>query len=112
MDQLSQKSTSMINTNNNSNMQHNQNKFSLFEEDNEDDLVEIRPIRRRDAVEKGLDYWIDDSDWLKEKQRRSAFKNRKVCKNNVLFVLYLDVWIVLFSSNALVHSLLLHYNHT
>jgi hypothetical protein len=69
----------MINTNNNSNMQHNQNKFSLFEEDNEDDLVEIRPIRRRDAVEKGLDYWIDDSDWLKEKQRRSAFKNRKVC---------------------------------
>ena len=91
MDQLSQKSKSIINTNNNNNnMQHNnQNKFSLFEEDNEDDLVEIRPVRRRDAVEKGLDYWIDDSDWLKEKERRTAFKNRKVCIRMICFMFVL-----------------------
>ena len=42
------------------------------------DEVEIRPIRRRDAVKAGLDYWIDDSDFEKEKQRRIAVKNRKV----------------------------------
>jgi len=44
----------------------------------ENDEVEIRPIRRRDAVEAGLDYWIDDGDFEREKQRRIAIKNRKV----------------------------------
>ena len=44
----------------------------------EDDEIEMRPIRRRDRVEAGLDYWIDDGDFEREKQRRIAVKNRKV----------------------------------
>mmetsp|Transcript_16740 Transcript_16740/g.28463 ORF Transcript_16740/g.28463 Transcript_16740/m.28463 type:complete len:187 (+) Transcript_16740:88-648(+) len=42
----------------------------------ETDEVEVRPIRRIDAVEAGLDYWIDDGDFEREKQRRIAVKNR------------------------------------
>jgi len=39
------------------------------------DDVEIRPVRRQDAIESGLDYWIDERDYEKEKQR---LKNRKL----------------------------------
>ncbi|KAL7492220.1 hypothetical protein ACHAWT_001391 [Skeletonema menzelii] len=49
----------------------------------ETDEVEIRPIRRRDAVKAGLDYWIDDSDFEKEKQRRIAVKNRKAMEGTI-----------------------------
>ncbi len=41
--------------------------------------IETRPMRRIDAVEAGLDYWIDETDLEKERQRRIATKNRKVC---------------------------------
>jgi len=41
--------------------------------------IETRPMRRVDAVEAGLDYWIDETDLEKERQRRIATKNRKVC---------------------------------
>ena len=51
-----------------------------FIDDYEDeDAIEIRPVRRRDAVEAGLDYWIDESDLKREKMRKMAVKNRKVC---------------------------------
>ena len=44
---------------------------------NNNEIIEIRPIRRRDAVEKGLDYWIDDNDLQQfEKAKRIAYKNR------------------------------------
>ena len=50
---------------------NNNNKSSDVE------IIEIRPIRRRDAVEKGLDYWIDDNDLQQfEKAKRIAYKNR------------------------------------
>jgi hypothetical protein len=39
--------------------------------------VEIRPARRRDAVEAGLDYWIDESDLMRERQRRIALMDRR-----------------------------------
>lgn len=44
----------------------------------DDDEVEIRPARRRDAVEAGLDYWIDEADFERERQRKLAARNRKV----------------------------------
>ena len=56
------------------NKEANKNNFLV----DETDEVEIRPILRRDAVRAGLDYWIDDGDFEKEKQRRIAVKNRKV----------------------------------
>ena len=56
------------------NKEANKNNFLV----DETDEVEIRPILRRDAVKAGLDYWIDDGDFEKEKQRRIAVKNRKV----------------------------------
>lgn len=40
--------------------------------------IEMRPIRRRDAVEAGLDYWIDEGDLERERQRKIAVRNRKV----------------------------------
>lgn len=46
--------------------------------------IETRPMRRIDAVEAGLDYWIDETDLEKERQRRIATKNRKVCQQLVL----------------------------
>ena len=39
--------------------------------------VEIRPARRRDAVEAGLDYWIDESDLTSERKRRIALRDRR-----------------------------------
>ena len=41
------------------------------------DDVEVRPIRRRDAVEAGLDYWIDEEDMERERERRIALRNRR-----------------------------------
>jgi hypothetical protein len=41
--------------------------------------IETRPIRRIDAIEAGLDYWMDEIDLEKERQRKIAAKNRKVC---------------------------------
>lgn len=41
--------------------------------------IETRPIRRVDAIEAGLDYWMDEVDLEKERQRKIAVKNRKVC---------------------------------
>ena len=46
---------------------------------NEEYEIETRPVRRRDAIEAGLDYWMDETDVMKERQRKIAFKNRKVC---------------------------------
>jgi hypothetical protein len=49
-----------------------------YRADAEDDLdVEIRPARRRDAVEAGLDYWIDESDLARERRRRAAIRDRR-----------------------------------
>jgi len=55
---------------------HNREVSSLGWDDH--DEVEIRPIRKRDAIEAGLDYWIDEGDLERERQRRMAVKNRKV----------------------------------
>lgn len=44
-----------------------------------EDEIETRPVRRRDAVEAGLDYWMDENDLERERQRKIAVKNRKVC---------------------------------
>ncbi|KAL7435910.1 hypothetical protein ACHAXM_004903 [Skeletonema potamos] len=71
----------------------------------ENDEVEIRPIRRRDAVEAGLDYWIDDGDFEREKQRRIAIKNRKAMEGSIskerlreeVIAPYKQNWIGLFS---------------
>mmetsp|Transcript_16313 Transcript_16313/g.23125 ORF Transcript_16313/g.23125 Transcript_16313/m.23125 type:complete len:187 (+) Transcript_16313:77-637(+) len=57
----------------------NNNNFAV----DETDEVEIRPIRRRDAVEAGLDYWIDDGDFEREKQRRIAVRNRKAMEGTI-----------------------------
>jgi hypothetical protein len=52
----------------------------LVEEDHNPDEeeydIEIRPIRRRDAIEAGLDYWIDESDLEKERLRKKAMRRR------------------------------------
>eukprot|EP00970_Alexandrium_tamarense_P003633 scaffold570_cov169-Alexandrium_tamarense.AAC.15 len=69
MDQLFRKSNDINNSSN--------------AEDDFDD-VETRPIRRRDAVEAGLDYWMDDGDLERERQRRIAVKNRKGSFNSHL----------------------------
>ena len=65
----------------------------------EDIDIEIRPIRRRDAVEAGLDYWMDETDLVKERQQRKAVKNRKVCDMYIIacillmpFLLVVFVW--------------------
>jgi len=42
--------------------------------DGDHDDIEIRPVRRQDAIKAGLDYWIDDSDYEKERRR---LRNRK-----------------------------------
>jgi hypothetical protein len=39
--------------------------------------VEIRPIRRRDAVEAGLDYWMDEADLSRERRRRIDIRDRR-----------------------------------
>lgn len=41
--------------------------------------IETRPVRRRDAVQAGLDYWMDEIDLEKARQRKIAVRNRKVC---------------------------------
>ena len=66
-----------INSNNKSN-NNNNNIFGSGDNNYDADEIEIRPIRRKDAVQAGMDYWIDDSDFEREKQRRIAIKNRKV----------------------------------
>ncbi len=68
------KNTNTLNINNNN--KSNNNIFGS--RDNDADEIEIRPIRRKDAVQAGMDYWIDDGDFEREKQRRIAIKNRKV----------------------------------
>ena len=74
----------------------NKNNFLV----DETDEVEVRPIRRIDAVEAGLDYWIDDGDFEREKQRRIAVKNRKVGGFDdgmvIVIILFLDVMILIF----------------
>ena len=74
MDQSSQQIRG-FNTND---ITHNQHSKKTWGEDEEDD-VEIRPVRRRDAIEAGLDYWIDEGDLERERQRKISVKNRKVC---------------------------------
>eukprot|EP00571_Detonula_confervacea_P001789 CAMPEP_0172316200 /NCGR_PEP_ID=MMETSP1058-20130122/27508_1 /TAXON_ID=83371 /ORGANISM="Detonula confervacea, Strain CCMP 353" /LENGTH=214 /DNA_ID=CAMNT_0013030457 /DNA_START=10 /DNA_END=654 /DNA_ORIENTATION=+ len=71
MDQLSQNTREM---NNNSHGSNSQQTLLLGEEDD----VEVRPVRRRDAIEAGLDYWMEDGDLERERQRRIAEKNRKL----------------------------------
>lgn len=70
------KNTNTFNINNNS--KSNNNIFGSGDNDADADEIEIRPIRRKDAVQAGMDYWIDDGDFEREKQRRIAIKNRKV----------------------------------
>ncbi len=73
------KNTNTLNTNsNNKSNNNNDNIFGSGDNDYDADEIEIRPIRRKDAVQAGMDYWIDDSDFEREKQRRIAIKNRKV----------------------------------
>ncbi|KAL7524756.1 hypothetical protein ACHAWF_001074 [Thalassiosira exigua] len=48
-----------------------------------DDDVEIRPARRRDAVEAGLDYWIDESDLEQERRRKVMARNRKPTEGSI-----------------------------
>lgn len=72
MDQSSQQIRG-FNTND---ITHNQHSKKTWGEDEEDD-VEIRPVRRRDAIEAGLDYWIDEGDLERERQRKISVKNRK-----------------------------------
>ena len=55
-----------------------------------EDEIETRPVRRRDAVEAGLDYWMDENDLQRERQRKIAMKNRKVCE-------HLRSWVFRFS---------------
>ena len=59
----------------------------LFRQETEsirnDDEIETRPVRRQDAVQAGLDYWMDDVDFEKERQRKIAVKNRKVSATSV-----------------------------
>lgn len=43
----------------------------------DEDDIEIRPIRRRDAIEAGLDYWIDESDLEKERARKVMLQQRR-----------------------------------
>ena len=80
--------------------------------------VEIRPVRRRDAVEAGLDYWIDEGDLERERERRIAIKNRKVCMLLLvamfdLLALYIQMILICFSRaipSAMLHFL--QYNKT
>ena len=74
------KNTNTLNINNSNNKSNNNsnNIFGSGDDDYDADEIEIRPIRRKDAVQAGMDYWIDDSDFEREKQRRIAIKNRKV----------------------------------
>ena len=55
-----------------------------------EDEIETRPVRRRDAVEAGLDDWMDENDLERERQRKIAMKNRKVCE-------HLRSWVFRFS---------------
>ena len=69
MDNISQ-SSDVLHTNSN-----------IFDNNVDDDNdIEVRPVRRRDRVEAGLDYWIDESDLKRDKEKRIALKNRKVCR--------------------------------
>lgn len=43
----------------------------------DEDDIEVRPIRRRDAIEAGLDYWIDESDLEKERARKVMLQQRR-----------------------------------
>lgn len=45
-------------------------------------VVEIRPMRRKDAIQAGLDYWMDESDIEKERLRRANWE-RKRRRNNI-----------------------------
>jgi len=69
----------MDNTSQTSDTLHtNSNVFDNIVDDDND--IEVRPVRRRDRVEAGLDYWIDESDLKRDKEKRIALKNRKVCR--------------------------------
>ena len=69
----------MDNTSQSSDVLHtNSNVFDNNVDDDND--IEVRPVRRRDRVEAGLDYWIDESDLKRDKEKRIALKNRKVCR--------------------------------
>lgn len=76
MDELSQKSRG---SNFHDASHTNSNAQLLGDEDD----VEIRPARRKDAVEAGLDYWIDEGDMRRERQRRIAVKNRKSTEGSI-----------------------------
>ena len=78
---------------------------------NEEYEIETRPVRRRDAIEAGLDYWMDETDVMKERQRKIAFKNRKVCCcapcNYYRFLLV--SFIIFHPLFSFISSKLLHY---
>lgn len=80
------KNTNTLKINNNNNKSNNI--FGSGDNDYDADEIEIRPIRRKDAVQAGMDYWIDDSDFEREKQRRIAIKNRKV--SIYIYICYLN----------------------
>ena len=64
----------------------NNNVFDNIVDDDND--IEVRPVRRRDRVEAGLDYWIDESDLKRDKEKRIAMKNRKVCRYFIVLVCF------------------------
>eukprot|EP00804_Cyclotella_cryptica_P007887 CCRYP_001454-RA/>CCRYP_001454-RA protein AED:0.05 eAED:0.05 QI:180/1/1/1/1/1/3/622/196 len=74
-------------------------------EQEEEYEIETRPIRRRDAVEAGLDYWIDESDLAKERERKIAVRNRKAMEGEIsrdrlreeVVAPYKQNWIGIFS---------------
>ena len=85
---------------NNDGMHKNNRQLVLSKSNNEleEDIdIEIRPIRRRDAVEAGLDYWMDETDLVKERQQRKAVKNRKVCDMYIMCVYIADAFFCLIS---------------
>lgn len=98
MDELSQKIRGINNTRD---IHASDHTTSLEEEDE----VEIRPMRRRDAVEAGLDYWIDEGELMRERQRKIAEKNRKASEGSIskeklreeVVAPYKQNWIGIFS---------------
>ena len=62
-----------------------------------EDEIETRPVRRRDAVEAGLDYWMDENDLQRERQRKIAMKNRKVCEHLRSWVFHILIQLISFN---------------
>ncbi|KAL7513370.1 hypothetical protein ACHAXN_010421 [Cyclotella atomus] len=77
--------------------------------------IETRPIRRIDAIEAGLDYWMDEIDLEKERQRKIAAKNRKAMEGQIsrdklkeeVIAPYKQNWIGIFSVMIMILSMII-----